>query len=44
MFNNGLDIGGVFRHPVFLATFIIAFPAWIIAFAGQCAVEAVKSG
>jgi len=43
MFDNGLDFGAVFRHPVFLATFVVGFPAWIIAFAGQCAVEANKS-
>ncbi|OCF34531.1 SHO1 osmosensor [Kwoniella heveanensis CBS 569] len=40
MFDNGFDPGYVFRHPVFLVTFIIAVPAWIIAFAGQCAAEA----
>lgn len=40
MFENGLDVGHIIRHPVFLATFIVAIPAWIIAFAGQCAAEA----
>jgi hypothetical protein len=40
MFENGFDVGYVIRHPVFLATFIIAIPAWIVAFAGQCATEA----
>ncbi|WVR04098.1 high osmolarity signaling protein SHO1 [Kwoniella sp. DSM 27419] len=40
MFNNGFDPGYIFRHPVFLVTFIVAIPAWIIAFAGQCAAEA----
>nr|XP_031859083.1 high osmolarity signaling protein SHO1 [Kwoniella shandongensis]KAA5526155.1 high osmolarity signaling protein SHO1 [Kwoniella shandongensis] len=37
---HGFDTGYVFRHPVFLVTFIIAIPAWVIAFAGQCAAEA----
>lgn len=37
---NGFDAGYVFRHPVFLITYILAIPAWIIAFASQCAVEA----
>ncbi|WVQ77788.1 hypothetical protein IAR50_007478 [Cryptococcus sp. DSM 104548] len=36
----GMDPGYVFRHPLFLVTFILAIPAWIIAFAGQCAMEA----
>ena len=40
MFENGFDAGYVIRHPVFLVTFIIAIPAWIVAFAGQCAAEA----
>jgi K+ transporter len=40
MFENGFDVGHVIRHPVFLVTFIIAIPAWIVAFAGQCAAEA----
>jgi SHO1 osmosensor len=40
MFENGFDAGYVIRHPLFLATFIIAVPAWIVAFAGQCATEA----
>lgn len=40
MFENGFEPGIVFRHPVFLVTFIVAIPAWIIAFAGQCAAEA----
>ncbi|ORY27677.1 hypothetical protein BCR39DRAFT_224863 [Naematelia encephala] len=37
---NNFDLGHVVRHPLFLVTFIIAVPAWIIAFAGQCAAEA----
>ncbi|CAD6581905.1 MAG: Transmembrane osmosensor [Tremellales sp. Tagirdzhanova-0007] len=37
---NGFDVGYVFRHPVFLVTYILVVPAWIIAFAGQCAAEA----
>jgi hypothetical protein len=40
MFENGFDAGYVIRHPVFLVTFIVAIPAWIVAFAGQCAAEA----
>lgn len=40
MFENGFDAGYVIRHPVFLVTFIIAIPAWIVAFAAQCAAEA----
>ncbi|TYJ52388.1 hypothetical protein B9479_007006 [Cryptococcus floricola] len=36
----GMDPGYILRHPVFLVTFIVAIPAWIIAFAGQCAMEA----
>jgi hypothetical protein len=40
MFENGFDVSYVIRHPVFLVTFIIAIPAWIVAFAGQCAAEA----
>jgi len=40
MFENGFDAGYIIRHPLFLATFIIAVPAWIVAFAGQCATEA----
>lgn len=40
MFENGFDTANVFRHPVFLVTFIVAIPAWIIAFASQCAAEA----
>jgi len=40
MFENGFEPGIVFRHPVFLATYIVAIPAWLIAFAGQCAAEA----
>jgi SHO1 osmosensor len=43
MFENGFDVGYVIRHPVFLATFIVAIPAWIVAFAGQCATEAKYS-
>lgn len=37
---GSFDAGYVMRHPVFLVTFIIAVPSWIIAFAGQCAAEA----
>ncbi|WVN90518.1 uncharacterized protein L203_105754 [Cryptococcus depauperatus CBS 7841] len=40
---GGYDVGYVFRHPIFLVTFIIAIPSWIIAFAGQCAAEAKYS-
>ncbi|KAL7419870.1 Transmembrane osmosensor [Cryptotrichosporon argae] len=40
MFDNGFDPGFVFRHPTFLVTYIIAIPAWLIAFAAQCASEA----
>ncbi|WWC87568.1 high osmolarity signaling protein SHO1 [Kwoniella dendrophila CBS 6074] len=43
MFDHGFDPGSVFRHPVFLVTFIIAIPSWIIAFAGQAAAEAKYS-
>ena len=43
MFDNGFDAGNAFRHPVFLVTFIFAIPAWIIAFASQCAAEAKYS-
>ncbi|OCF58360.1 SHO1 osmosensor [Kwoniella mangroviensis CBS 10435] len=43
MFDHGFDPGYVFRHPVFLVTFIIAIPAWIIAFASQAAAEAKYS-
>jgi hypothetical protein len=35
-----MDIGFIVRHPLFLITFILAIPAWIIAFAAQCAAEA----
>ena len=37
---NNFQPSFIFRHPVFLVTFIIAIPAWIIAFAAQCAAEA----
>lgn len=37
---HSFDVGYAMRHPVFLVTFIIAIPSWIIAFAGQCAAEA----
>ena len=37
------DFGLVIRHPLFLATYIVAIPAWIVAFAGQCAAEAKYS-
>ncbi|RSH84490.1 Transmembrane osmosensor [Apiotrichum porosum] len=40
MFDNGLDIGVIFRNPVFMATFGIAAPAWLIAFAALCASQA----
>ncbi|OXB33523.1 SHO1 osmosensor [Cryptococcus neoformans] len=40
---GSFDAGYVMRHPVFLVTFIIAVPSWIIAFAGQCAAEAKYS-
>lgn len=40
---HSFDVGYVMRHPVFLVTFIIAIPSWIIAFAGQCAAEAKYS-
>ncbi|KAL0242203.1 high osmolarity signaling protein SHO1 [Cryptococcus tetragattii IND107] len=40
---HNFDVGYVMRHPVFLVTFIIAIPSWIIAFAGQCAAEAKYS-
>nr|XP_019012367.1 SHO1 osmosensor [Kwoniella pini CBS 10737]OCF51148.1 SHO1 osmosensor [Kwoniella pini CBS 10737] len=43
MFDHGFDPGYVFRHPVFLVTFIIAVPSWIIAFASQAAAEAKYS-
>lgn len=36
----GFDVGPIIRHPVFLVTFGISIPAWVIAFAGQCAAEA----
>jgi SHO1 osmosensor len=39
MFNN-FTPSLVFRHPVLLVTYIIAIPAWVLAFAGQCAAEA----
>lgn len=44
MFNGGLDFGGIARQPVLLGTFALAIPAWIIAFAGQCAAEAHYKG
>ncbi|EIW69197.1 hypothetical protein TREMEDRAFT_69025 [Tremella mesenterica DSM 1558] len=37
------DITHLIRHPLFLATYIVAIPAWIVAFAGQCATEAKYS-
>ncbi|KIR25882.1 high osmolarity signaling protein SHO1 [Cryptococcus deuterogattii LA55] len=40
---HSFDVGYAMRHPVFLVTFIIAIPSWIIAFAGQCAAEAKYS-
>jgi hypothetical protein len=40
---NGFDPGYAFRHPVFFITYILAVPAWIIAFAAQCAAEAKYS-
>lgn len=44
MLNGGLDFGGIARQPVLLATFALAIPAWVIAFAGQCAAEAHFKG
>lgn len=38
--SSGLDTSYITRHPVFLVTFLVAVPAWIIAFAAQCAAEA----
>jgi hypothetical protein len=29
----------VFRHPFFLITYIVAWPAWLTAFIGQCVAE-----
>ncbi|WVQ83498.1 hypothetical protein IAT38_005639 [Cryptococcus sp. DSM 104549] len=43
MLGGGFDPGFVFRHPLFLVTFIVSVIAWIIAFAGQCASEAKYS-
>ncbi|KAK4690050.1 SHO1 osmosensor, partial [Tremellales sp. Uapishka_1] len=40
MFENGFESGFIIHHPVFLVTYIVAIPAWIVAFAGQCAAEA----
>ncbi|ORX36442.1 hypothetical protein BD324DRAFT_651682 [Kockovaella imperatae] len=37
---NDFSTGHVLSHPLFLVTFALAFPAWIIAFAGQIAAEA----
>lgn len=35
-----VDVSHVLRHPVLLATFAIAVPAWFIAFIAQCVAEA----
>lgn len=44
MFSSGLNFGGITRQPVLLATFALAIPCWIIAFAGMCATEAHHKG
>jgi hypothetical protein len=33
-------MGVVFRHPVFLITFILAIIGWFVAFIGMCVAEA----
>ena len=33
-------MGVVFRHPVFLVTFILAIVGWFVAFIGMCVAEA----
>lgn len=40
---NNFYPGFILRHPFFLVTFLVAVPAWIIAFAAQCAAEAQYS-
>ncbi|KAL1410153.1 Transmembrane osmosensor [Vanrija albida] len=40
MFDNGLDVGVVFRHPTLLVTFALGIPGWLVAFAAQCALQA----
>lgn len=33
-------MGVVFRHPVFLVTFLLALIGWFVAFIGMCVAEA----
>lgn len=39
MRNRSFDAGVVFRHPVFLVTFLLALIGWFVAFIGMCVAE-----